>query len=135
MQGDGQPVLVHAPQLAEHDLRLPARVDEDQGGAMQPDLRVDGRQGVQRHMAGPRDARFRLDDGNVRRRAGRSADDPHAFTCAIGREPAPDAATSSWTVADRPIRRAAGASVARRAMASASRSPRLLGMMVVQLVE
>ena len=128
MQGDGQPVLVHAPQLAEHDLRLAARVDEDQRGAMRPDLCVNRRQGVQRHVAGPGDARFGFDDRDVRRRRraalGRSARRLQPPSAASQRR----AATSSCTVADRPIRRAAGASVARRAMASASRSPRLLGM-------
>jgi len=70
MQRDGQPIVVHAPQILKQHLGLAAGVDEYQRGLVALDQIVDFAERVARGMAGPRQALAgveHLDDG--RRRA------------------------------------------------------------------
>ena len=70
MQRDLERVVVDAPQLLEEQLRLPARVDEEQRRLVRLDRRVDRGEGVERRVPLPGHARLlRFEDRDVRRRA------------------------------------------------------------------
>ena len=74
MQGDGQAKIVDAPQVLEQQLRLHARVDEQQAQPMRLDRRIDLADGIARRVP---DARHRLVElENVDLRLG-AADDVH----------------------------------------------------------
>ena len=69
MQRDREAVLVDAPQLLKDPLRLAARIDEHQRGAMPPDVGVDLAERVLRRMSGPRQPLGGVEHGDVGRRA------------------------------------------------------------------
>ena len=74
VEGDREGVLVDAPQLVEEHLRLGARVDEDEAGAVRLDEGVDVGECPARHVAGPGHARVGLEDRDVGLRAARYLD-------------------------------------------------------------
>ena len=83
MQRDGEPIVVHAPEILEQHFGLAAGVDEDQRGLVALDQLVHFAERVARAVAGPRQALpgvEHLDDGR-RRTAG--DDDVGGFAFAV----------------------------------------------------
>ncbi|MNX96237.1 hypothetical protein D3C86_1285470 [compost metagenome] len=66
MQGNRQIVVIDGPEFLEDQLRLRAGIDEDQRRLVVLQRRVQILHGVTRRMAGPWDALFRVQDGNIR---------------------------------------------------------------------
>ena len=75
MQGDGEIVVVDAPQFLEHEFGLAARVDEDQRGLVALDQIVDFAERMPRRMAGPGQMLLGVEHGDLRLRAGLRHDD------------------------------------------------------------
>ena len=128
MQRDRQRVLVDPPELLEEQLRLPARVDEEQRRLVRPDRLVDLRQRVARRMPLPRHpvAPIRGSRSPAWRRRRRRSCRPAG---AARPAPAPRArrrdrrARRRWPTARSSV--SPGASCRSRARSSDSRSPRL----------
>ena len=66
---DRQGFVIKAPQGLEQKLGLGAGVDEDDGHAGGADAGEDLGRGGEAHVAGPGEAAFGKDDGDIRRRA------------------------------------------------------------------
>ncbi len=81
VQRDRQAVVVEPPQLAEHDLGLGPRIDEDQRGACRADPFEDLLERVNRHVAGPGQTRAGAEDLDVRPGAAAGLD--HMHRCVI----------------------------------------------------
>ena len=80
MQGDGQAVLVRAPQFLEQQLGLAAGVHEHQRQIVGLDGRIDFGDGIARAVPGPWQRRLRLQHADVVRRAAGDRDEvgkPH----------------------------------------------------------
>uniref|UniRef100_A0A0N4ZZC8 LigA n=1 Tax=Parastrongyloides trichosuri TaxID=131310 RepID=A0A0N4ZZC8_PARTI len=80
VQGDGQVVLIDRPQRLEHELGLPAGVDEDQAEPCLPDGVVNLGDGVDAGVARPGHAAFADQHIHHRRRAGIAQDDANPFS-------------------------------------------------------
>ncbi len=129
MQRDRKRIVVDAPELGEEQLRLPARVDEEERRLVRLDRVVDGGKRVERGVPLPGDARLllgRFEDRKLRLRA--AFDDDLVGEVAL--RPASCAtsqaqrSSGSATVAESPIVFRPGASVRSRASPSERRSPR-----------
>ncbi len=120
MDGDRQGLVVQPPQRLEQQFGLRAGVDEDDGHAGGADALEDRGGARQAHVAGPGQAALGQDHGDLRRGASGDLDSRRAADDVGHRR--------RWwaTVADRPMRRTAGARAARRARQRANWSPRLM---------
>ena len=89
MQGDGQGVFVHMPELLKHSFRLRAGVDEHQRHPRGLDALVDLPNGVAGAVAGPGQTLAGVEHGERRGRAGGGHHQlRHLARPALGRQPA-----------------------------------------------